>query len=407
MATKINRQETPLHFFAPCPRGLELALADELVQLCASSLPLPIQGGVQFQGDWNTCYRANLESRIASRILWQIAKHTYRSETDIYDTTFAFPWHEWFATNNTIRVNLTAIKSPLRSLDFTTLKIKDAICDKFREITGHRPSVDTAQPDIRIHGFLDAKKFTLYLDTSGEALFKRGLRKKAGKAPLRENLAAGILRLTGWQPGIPLLDPMCGSGTFLLEAAQIALNIAPGLERHFAFEKFKHFDPIRWNRLKETAIAARLPIKSQPIYGSDLYGDALTDAQTNLSAAGLAEAVKLKQANILEISPPILNGILVTNPPYGIRIGEQQALMELYPKLGDLLKKKFSGWHAFILSADPALPKLIRLSASRRTPLFNGTLDCRLFEYKMVSGGMRKHKNTDISQQAAPVTCNT
>jgi 23S rRNA (guanine2445-N2)-methyltransferase len=405
MATKINDQTARLHFFAPCPRGLELALADELLQLCATS-PQPIQGGVQFQGDWSTCYRANLESRIASRILWQIAKQTYLNETDIYHTTHAFPWHEWFAINNTIRVNLTAIKSPLRSLDFTTLKIKDAICDKFREITGHRPSVDTALPDIRVHGFLDAKKFTLYLDTSGEALFKRGLRKIAGEAPLRENLAAGILRLTSWQPGIPLLDPMCGSGTFLLEATQIAHKIAPGLERHFAFEKFKNFDQIQWNKLKETAIAAQLPIISQPIYGSDLYGDALTDAQTNFSATGLAEAVKLKQANILEISPPASNGILVTNPPYGIRIGEQQALTELYPKLGDLLKKKFSGWHAFILSADPALPKLIRLSASRRTPLFNGALECRLFEYKMVSGGMRKIKNTDVSQQATPVSCN-
>lgn len=405
MATEINGQEARLHFFAPCPRGLELALAEELLKLRATS-PQPIQGGVQFQGDWSTCYRANLESRIASRILWQIAKQRYRNESDIYHTTHAFPWHEWFAINNTIRVNLTAIRSQLRSLDFTTLKIKDAICDKFREITGHRPNVDTAQPDIRIHGFLDAKNFTLYLDTSGEALFKRGLRKTAGEAPLRENLAAGILRLTGWQPGIPLLDPMCGSGTFLLEAAQIALNIAPGIERHFAFEKFKYFDQAQWNRLKEIAIAAQLPVISQPIYGSDLYGDALTDAQTNLSAAGLTNVVKLKQANILEISPPTSNGILVTNPPYGIRLGEQQVLTELYPKLGDLLKKKFSDWRAFILTADSALPKLIRLSASRRTPLFNGALECRLFEYKMVSGGMRKKNNTDISQPAAPVTSN-
>lgn len=405
MATKINRQESPWYFFAPCPRGLESALTDELTQLCTIS-PRPAQGGVQFQGDWATCYRANLESRIASRILWQIAKQPYRNETDIYHITHAFPWHQWFTTNNTIRVNLTAIKSPLRSLDYTTLKIKDAICDKFRDISGHRPSVDTVQPDIRIHGFLDAKKFTLYLDTSGEALFKRGLRKNTGEAPLRENLAAGILRLAGWRPGIPLLDPMCGSGTFLLEAAQIARNIAPGIERHFAFEKFKNFDQTQWHRLKQNAITAQLPIIAQPIYGSDLYGGALTDAQINLSAAGLAETVKLKQANILEISPPASNGILVVNPPYGIRIGEQQALMELYPKLGDHLKKKFSGWHAFILSADPALPKLIRLSTSRRTPLFNGALDCRLFEYKMVSGGMRKRKNTNNLRQTKPATCN-
>lgn len=405
MATKINRQEVPLYFFAPCPRGLESALTDELTQFGVTS-PRPVPGGVQFQSNWTTCYRANLESRIASRILWQIAKQTYRNESDIYDITHAFHWHQWFATKNTIRVNLTAIKSPLRSLDYTTLKIKDAICDKFRDITGRRPSVDTAQPDIRIHGFLDAKEFTLYLDTSGEALFKRGLREKTGEAPLRENLAAGILRLAGWRPGVPLLDPMCGSGTFLLEAAQISRNIAPGLKRPFAFEKFKNFDQIQWRKIKQSAIAAQLPITAQPIYGSDLYGGALADAQINLSAAGLAETVKLKQANILEISPPASNGILVVNPPYGIRIGEQQAMMEFYPKLGDHLKQKFSGWCAFILSADPALPKLIRLSASRRTPLFNGALDCRLFEYKMVSGGMRKCRNTNNLHPAAPVTCN-
>lgn len=403
MATKISNLDTHLHFFAPCPRGLELALADELVQLCAHSTQ-PTKGGVQFQGDWNTCYRANLESRIASRILWKITEDAYRDEKDIYHITHALAWPEWFATSNTIRVNLTAIKSPLRSLDFTTLKIKDAICDKFRETTGHRPSVDTVQPDVRIHGFLDAKKFTLYLDTSGEALFKRGLRKAAGKAPLRENLAAGILRLTGWQPGIPLLDPMCGSGTFLLEAALIAFNIPPGLNRRFAFEKFRHFNQTLWNRLKKTAISAQLPIIPQPIFGSDLYGDALTDAIKNFTAAGLADAVTLKQANILEVSPPLSHGIVVTNPPYGNRIGEQQALMEFYPKLGDVLKKKFSSWHVFIISADPALPKLIRLRAARRTPLFNGALECRLFEYKMVSGEMKKNKSIDTAQQAAPLS---
>lgn len=403
MATKISNLETHLHFFAPCPRGLELALADELVELCAYSTQ-PTKGGVEFQGDWNTCYRANLESRIASRILWKITEDTYHDEKDIYHITHALAWPEWFAISNTIRVNLTAIKSPLRSLDFTTLKIKDAICDKFRETTGQRPSVDTAQPDVRIHGFLDAKTFTLYLDTSGEALFKRGLRKVAGKAPIRENLAAGILRLTGWQPGIPLLDPMCGSGTFLLEAAQITFNIPPGLKRRFAFEKFRHFDQTLWDRLKQTAISAQLPIIPQPIFGSDLYGDALTDAITNLSAAGLVDAVKLKQANILEITPTLSNGIVVTNPPYGNRIGEQQALAEFYPKLGDVLKKKFSSWQVFILSADPTLPKLIRLKATRRTPLFNGALECRLFEYKMVSGEMKKKKSSDTARQAAPIS---
>lgn len=202
-----------LQFFAPCPRGLESVLADELTALHAVSIQ-STHGGVYFQGSWQTCFLANLHSRIASRILWQVTKKPYRNEQDIYNIAFALPWHEWFNPELTLRVNLAAIKCPLRSLDFITLKIKDAVCDKFRKVSCKRPNIDTVAPDIRIHGFLDARQLSLYLDTSGEALFKRGNRKKAGIAPLRENLAAGILHLTGWRPGIPLLDPMCGSGTF-------------------------------------------------------------------------------------------------------------------------------------------------------------------------------------------------
>src|SRR3954452_11048153 len=285
-------------FFAPCPRGLESALAVELEQLGATCLE-PYAGGVRFKGDWVACYRANLESRIASRVLWQIATQHYESEADVYDTVRALPWDQWFASVLTIRVNVAAIKSPLRSLDFVTLRIKDAVCDKFREATGRRPSVDTVDPDIRIHAFLDARKLSLYLDTSGDALFKRGLRKVAGEAPIRENLAAGILYLAGWKPGIPLLDPMCGSGTFLLEAAQIALSVAPGLGRGFAFEKLKNFDAVLWKQLKQAAMAGQKAKARQPIFGSDLYGDALAAARENISAAGFSDVISLKQANVL------------------------------------------------------------------------------------------------------------
>lgn len=388
-----------LHFFAPCPRGLEAVLATELAQLNASAIQIS-QGGVAFQGDWRVCYRANLESRIASRILWQVASQDYHNEADIYNITHALPWPTWFEPALSIRVNLAAIKCPLRSLDFATLRIKDAVCDKFRETCGQRPDVDTVNPMMRIHGFLDAQTFTLYLDTSGDALFKRGLRKAAGEAPLRENLAAGILHLAGWQPGIPLLDPMCGSGTFLMEAAQIACRIAPGSGRQFAFEQLKLFEAAVWNQLKQSAQAQQLPLTLQPIYGSDLYGYALAHARNNLMAAGLGDVVSLKQANVLEIAAPAASGIIVTNPPYGVRIGEQEALTQLYPQLGDVLKKKFSGWNAYILTADPLLPKSIRLTASRRIPLFNGALECRLLEYKMVAGSMRKDKTkeSDVMQ---------
>jgi putative N6-adenine-specific DNA methylase len=261
-------------------------------------------------------------------------------------------------------------------------------------------------PDIRIHGFLDAREFTLYLDTSGDALFKRDLRKTTGEAPLRENLAAGILQLAGWKPGIPLLDPMCGSGTFLLEAVQIALNIAPGIKRNFAFEKFKKFDSPLWNKIKEESISQQKEKLQQPIYGSDLYGDALLDAQANLDLAGFSDLVALKQGNILEIPSPAPTGILITNPPYGKRVGDLDELADLYPKIGDILKNKFVGWSAYFLTGDALLPKSIRLSASRRTPLFNGAIECRLLEYKIVAGGMRKVKATVVTQNpdSSPMT---
>ena len=378
-------------FFATCPRGLELLLADELRQLQAERIHV-VGGGVEFGGEFWLSYQINLESRIASRVLWQVASNRYRNEDDIYRVAYAPPWTDWFDAGRTIRVDLSAIKSPLTSLNFVTLRIKDAVCDKVRRLSGRRPSVDTRQPDIPIQGHLTDRDVTLYLDTTGEPLFKRGQRLVAGDAPLRENLAAGILRLAGWAPGTPLLDPMCGSGTILLEAAHMALDIAPGLGRHFSFEKLKNFDPHRWRELRQQSASRQKPKLPLPIYGSDLSAEALKAARANLTAAGLEKVVSLKRANVLEISAPANSGIIVTNPPYGVRLGDQQALAEFYPKLGDRLKKQFSGWRVYLLSADMRLPKLIRLATSKRTPLYNGAIECRLFEYKMVEGGMRKKK---------------
>ena len=378
------------NFFAPCPRGLERLLADELTELGATEVSTT-DGGVGFAGDWPLCYRANLESRVASRILWRVqAPKPYRNEHDIYAATVALPWPRWFDVECTIRVNVTAIKSPLKSLEFTTLKIKDAVCDKFRERGGQRPSVDTLEPDMRINAFIEGDLFTLYLDTSGEALFKRGVRLNTNIAPLRENLAAGILKLSGWRPGTPLVDPMCGSGTFLIEAAQMALGIAPGIGRSFAFEKLKNFDAAKWNEMREQSIAAQRPVEQLEIYGSDLYGDALKAARQNLELAGLTQAVHLKQANALEVAPPAASGILIANLPYGERMGELEELAEMYPKLGDALKQKFGGWTAWLFTADRRILKLMRLSPSKRTPLFNGAIECRLLEYRIVAGSNRK-----------------
>lgn len=383
-------------FFAPCPRGLEALLADELKELGAEEVG-PVEGGVAFGGTLPLAYSANLHSRIASRVLWEISSGRYRNEEDIYGAVYALDWPQLFDARLTIRVNVAAVASPLRSLEFITLRIKDAACDKFRAQTGSRPSVDTAQPDVRIHAFLEAERFTIYLDTSGEPLFKRGSRQVAGEAPLRENLAAGILKLAGWTPDTPLLDPMCGGGTLLIEAAQIARGIPAGSRRGFAFEKLRNFDAAQWARLRNEAAARVTSGAPAPIFGSDLFGDALQLARQNLAAAGLADAVSLKQANVVEISAPAAAGVLVTNPPYGVRLGEQENLAAFYPQLGSVLKKKFAGWRVYLFTADLRLPKLIGLSPSKRTPLFNGPLECRLYEFKMVAGAMRREKKEQDS----------
>jgi len=376
-------------FFATCPRGLEAPLAAELAAVGAREIRTT-GGGAHFRGDLAACYAANLESRIATRILWRVAEAPYRSEQDVYEATHAQDWPARFRVDRSIRVDVNAIRSPLRSLEFATLRIKDAVCDRFRATTGARPDVDTRAPDVRIHAFLDERTLTLYLDTSGEPLYKRGWRTRTGEAPLKENLAAGIVTLTGWRGDEPFLDPMCGGGTILLEAAAIALAIAPGSRREFGFERLEGFDVRLWRELRERAKAREHRDRPVAIFGADLYGAEIAKARAAVAAAGLERAVQLKQANLLELSPPAPAGVLVANPPYGVRLGEDAELAAFYPQLGDALKARFAGWRCYFLTADLRLAKLIGLKASKRTPLFNGPLECRLFEYRIVQGAMRE-----------------
>ena len=378
-------------FFAPCPRGLEPGLEEELTGLGARNVH-PVHGGVAFTGDWALAWAVNLESRLATRVLWQVAHGRYRGEQDIYKLAYGVTWAKWFTPEQTMRVYVTARRSPLKSLEFITLRIKDAVCDHFRAVRGERPSIDTANPDVRIHAFLTADEVMLYVDTSGEPLYKRGFKHAAVEAPLKENLAAGILRITGWHPSEALLDPMCGSGTFLIEAVQIALDIAPGLGRRFAFESLKTCDEAAWRRLRRAAEGRRRHATGLPIFGSDSEAVQVKRARINLEAAGLADMVRLEQAELTERTPPADEGVMVANPPYGVRIGETTELAAFYPKLGDALKARWAGWRCYFLSADPELPKLIRLKASKRTPLFNGALECRVFEYQMRAGSNRREK---------------
>jgi putative N6-adenine-specific DNA methylase len=381
---------------------MEAALAEELGEIAQGSPTLKIHnqvpGGVHCSGDLYDAYRINLHSRIASRVLMRMGVCHYDNENDIYDLVLAQAWEEWFGIDHTIRVDVTAIKSPLKSLEFITLKIKDAVCDRFRDMYGKRPSVDTRAPDMRIVGFLDQRQFIVYLDTSGEALFKRGWRSETGDAPLRENLAAGLLRVAGWKPGMPLFDPMCGSGTILCEAAQMVQGIPPGARRSFAFEKFYDFDPAPWQEMKAAIKPHALPA-APTIFGSDISGDMVAMARHNLKNAGILFEVPLKQIEAQQVQAPTATpGILLTNPPYGERIGvrgdaaleEDELAKSFYSAFSGTLKQRFAGWTAYFFTADLGLPKLLRLKEARKTPFFNGALECRLFRFDMVAGFNRK-----------------
>ena len=381
----------PEQFFAPCPRGLEPLLQEDMTAIGASDVKI-VPGGVSFVGSWETCYRANLESRIATRVLWRQGSGSYGNETDIYRLAYDVAWPRLFDVSRTIRIYVTAQRSPLKSLEFITLKVKDAICDRFRADGGSRPSVDTKNPDVRIHLFLNEREATLYVDTSGEPLYQRGHKIAKVEAPLKENLAAGILRLSGWTPGTPLFDPMCGSGTFLLEAAQMSLGDAPGLSREaggFGFQRLKNFDGALWKRLRIEAADKRVMADSLPIWGSDISADAVARARQNLAHAGYDDLVQLGQADLLQVSPPAPTGIMVTNPPYGERLSDDDYLARFYPQLGTVLKQRFAGWNCCFLTADERLPKGVGLKPKRKTPLFNSNLECRLYTFPMVSGNAR------------------
>ena len=377
-----------LQYFASCPRGLESILSNELASLGAEETKI-VDGGIKFESTTEIMYRANLTSRIATRILCRVANGNYKTEDDLYNAALNVKWANLFDVSHGIKVSTTGVKCPLKSLDFMTLRIKDAVCDQFRSQVNARPNVEIRDPDIRIHLYLEADYFDLYIDTSGQPLYQRGFRKSSVEAPIRENLAAGILALSGWKPGDTLLDPMCGSGTFLIEAAMIALNQAPGLKRNFGFEHWKGFDSVLFKNIKSEYQMQIKPIVFSHIYGSDEDLRAIRVTKGNLEEAGLKIAVELSRKSFNDIVVPAREGVLITNPPYGVRIGEDEDLAKAYPLWASTMKQKLSGWRTYFLTSDLRMPKLMRLSPSKKTPLYNGALDCRLFEIKMVAGSNR------------------
>ncbi|AWB33745.1 THUMP domain-containing class I SAM-dependent RNA methyltransferase [Orrella marina] len=373
--------------FASCPRGLEEVLAAELNSIGLKAVRAG-RAGVHFEGEWISIQKANLYSRLATRILVEVAQRPVNQESDIADLARATRWESWFGPDHTLRVDTSAINSPMKSLQFCNLLVKDGICDRLRDIEGARPSIDTVRPDARVHLFLSDTTATLYLDTSGESLFKRGWRFDKGQAPIRENLAAGLLALTGWKPGTPLLDPFCGSATILIEAAWMALDIAPGINRPFAFERLRHHDALQWQSLRREASDRILTETTAPIIGFEISSETLEMARRNLTRARVpANVVNLLHADACQEECPVAPGLILTNPPYGIRLEAEKDLMTLW---ASHLKQAYAGWQVGVISADLELPSAMRLKPRRRVPVFNGALDCRLFLFDLVSGGYQK-----------------
>lgn len=378
---------TQYTIFATCPRGLESLLADELAALNCQDIAAT-DGGVSCKADMAQAYRINLHSRTASRVLLRLTKGGYRNEADIYKLAKNINWFNWFKLEQTFKVKVEGKRANVKSLDFAGLKIKDALCDSFRDIYDARPSVDKTRPDVRVHAFISERDIEIFIDTSGEALFKRGYRQDTGDAPLRENLAAGLLLLAGYNGTQPLQDPFCGSGTIAIEAAWMAANRAPGLMRRFGFEKLQNFDKAEWVKAKEEA-KRRICRPSAPISGSDNDRAMIRAAQANAQAAEVDEFIRFELCDVLDARPNGEGGIIVSNPPYGVRLAEIEALQALYPQLGSWLKQHYAGWLAALLTGDRDMPKFMRLAPKRKIPLYNGNLDCRLFLIDMVKGSNR------------------
>ena len=378
---------TTYSLFVTCPRGLEAPLSQELEQLKCQDIRA-VDGGVACKGGMEQVYRINLHSRTASRVLLRLTKSGYRNEQDIYKAAKNIRWTDWFDLEQTFKVKVEGKRAQVKSLDFVGLKIKDAVCDVFRDACDARPSVGKIRPDIRIHAFIDERDIQIFIDTSGEALFKRGYRQDTGEAPMRENLAAGLLLLAGYDGTQPFQDPFCGSGTIVIEAAWIATRRAPGLMRRFGFEKLKNFDAALWKKLQHEAETQIRPAPA-PISGSDNDRHMIRVAVANAQAAEVDTFIRFEVKDAQDTRPNGEGGILISNPPYGVRLAEVQALQALYPQLGAWLKQHYAGWLAGMFTGDRDMPKFMRLSPKRKIPLYNGNLDCRLFLMDMVKGSNR------------------
>ncbi|MBE9196641.1 class I SAM-dependent RNA methyltransferase [Synechocystis sp. LEGE 06083] len=370
-------------YFATVARGLEAIAAQELSQLGAEQVK-PEFAGVAFIGDRALLYRINLWSRLIYRVLMPMATVKAFNAQDLYRSIKKIDWDEFLSPDQTIQINCTGKNPQLNHSHFTALQVKNAIVDQQRDRHQRRSSVDLEQPDIVINAHIHQNHCQLSLDSTGFSLHRRGYRPAMGQAPLKETLASALLTIAEWTPEHPLYDPLCGSGTFLLEAGLQSLNIAPGkFQPGFCFQQWPDFDQDLWQSLLEEAKAGEKDTLQAPLWGSDGDRGVIQEAKSNAQQCQLAGKINWQQLDFADIEPPAAQGMLICNPPYGKRIGQAEALGDFYQQIGDVLKQRFKGWTAFILSGNKALTKRIGLRTSARFPINNGGLPCTLLKYEL------------------------
>jgi putative N6-adenine-specific DNA methylase len=369
--------------FATTAAGLEPVLARELRALGAREIE-PVLRGVAFRGDRRLLYRANLWLRTAHRLLLPIAEFPAGDRAQLYEGVHALDWSEHLTLDRTLAVDAVSHRSKLDHTQFVSRVVKDAVVDWFRERTGRRPSVDARDPDVALNARLSGDHCTLSVDASGPRMHRRGYRPSFGvQAPLKETLAAGVLLLGGYDGTGPLVDPFCGSGTLLVEAALIATNTAPGLlGRPFGLQRHPAFDPPLFDEVRQEARAAVREVEGCPISGSDVSETAVRAAVAAVRGAGVDDIVRIRRADIGELGARG-EGRLVTNPPYGERLGEMQELAELYRRFGDALKQRCRGMTAHVLTGSRYLAGRIGLHPSGRDVLWNGPIECRLLHFEL------------------------
>lgn len=374
--------DRPVAYFAACTLGLEAALVSELTGLGARQIE-PRPGGASFSGDRRLGYAANLWLRSAIRVQEQLLQAPASDKQALYAAVGRLDWQRYITVEQTLAIDASVRDSALTHSGFVALTAKDAIVDQLRTALGRRPNVDTTHPDLPLKLVLKKDVLTLYRNLSGTSLHKRGWRPVQVKSPLNEATAAGILILSGWDRASPLADPMCGSGTFLIEAALLAADRAPGLQRGFAFERWPDFDAALWSELRSEAAERARPSLPFTLEGADRHEGAVSIARLSAKAAGVESLLRLRVANAAEWQPSCTPAAVFCNPPWGERIGEGEDLLQSWRDLGRFLHERCAGARAFVLSGNAELTRHLGLRATRRWPVMNGAIECRLMEYEL------------------------